>query len=108
MKERELAKKNRERVRLSSIPTVFASLQAHAIARWFLRSAGRATILPMTPRVGFYSRCSALCVMQAEAKFTYILELTFKQQIFMIFIVDYFYQKEFLKIEKFEVRGQSF
>ena len=41
-------------VPLSSIPTVFASLQAHAIARWYVfkvffyaqrRSAGRATIL---------------------------------------------------------------
>jgi hypothetical protein len=38
--------------------------------------------------------------MQAGANLTHILELTFKQQIFVIFIVDYFYQKEFLKIEK--------
>ena len=53
----------------------------------------------MTSRVGLYSRYSALRVMQAGAKFTHILELTFKQQIFMIFIVDYFYQNEFFKIE---------
>ena len=46
--------------------------------------------------------------MQAGANFTHILELLFKQQIFMIFIVDYFYQNEFLKIEKFLVREQSF
>ena len=39
--------------------------------------------------------------MQAGANFTRILELTFKQQIIMIFIVDYFYQNKFLKIEKF-------
>ena len=45
--------------------------------------------------------------MQAEANFTHILELTFKQQIFMIFIVDYFYQNEFLKIEKILVHRQS-
>ena len=72
------------------------------------RSAGRATILPMTPRIGFYSRCSALCVMQVGAKFKHILELMFKQQIFMIFIVDYFCKKGFLKIEKNLIRGQSF
>ena len=59
-------------------------------------------------RVRYLSRCSALCVMQAGAKFTHILELTFKQQIFMIFIVDYFCKKEFLKIEKILIRGQSF
>ena len=35
--------------------------------------------------------------MQAGANFKHILELTFKQQIFMIFIVDYFYQKFFNK-----------
>jgi hypothetical protein len=58
---------------------------------------------PMNPRdrVRFLSRCSALCVMQAGAKFTHILELTFKQQKFMIFIVNYFCKKEFLKIEHF-------
>ena len=59
-------------------------------------------------RVRYLSRCSALCVMQAGAKFTHILELTFKRQIFMIFIVDYFCKKEFLKIEKILIRGQSF
>ena len=30
----------------------------------------------------------------------HILELTFQQQIFMIFIVEYFYQNGFLKIAK--------
>ena len=33
--------------------------------------------------------------------FIHTLELRFKRQIFMIFIVDYIYQKGFLKIEKF-------
>ena len=46
--------------------------------------------------------------MQAGSKFTHILELMFKQQIFMIFIVDYFCKKGFLKIEKILIRGQSF
>ena len=46
--------------------------------------------------------------MQAGANFKHILELTFKQQIFMICIVDYFYQNEFLKIKKKIVHGQSF
>ena len=55
----------------------------------------------MNPRVRFLSRCSALCVMQAGAYFKHTLELTFKQQIFMIFIVDYFCKKEFLKKFKF-------
>ena len=63
---------------------------------------------PMNPRVWFWSRCGALCEMQAGAKFTHILELTFKQQIFMIFIVDYFCKKGFLEIEKILIRGQSF
>jgi len=63
---------------------------------------------PMNPRVRFVSRCSALYEMQAGAKFTHILELTFKQQIFMIFILDYFCKKGFLKIEKNLIRGQSF
>ena len=36
------------------------------------------------------------------------LELRFKRQIFMIFIVDYFCKKGFLKIEKNLIRGQSF
>ena len=35
-------------------------------------------------------------------------ELWFKRQIFMIFIVDYFCKKGFLKIEKILIRGQSF
>ena len=34
------------------------------------------------------------------------LELRFKRQIFMIFIVDYFCKKEFLKIEKILIHGQ--
>ena len=42
--------------------------------------------------------------MQAGAKLTHILELTFKQQIFMIFIVDYFCKKEFLKIDFFLIQ----
>jgi hypothetical protein len=46
--------------------------------------------------------------MQAGANFTHILDLTFKQQIFMILIEDYFYQNEFLKIKNYEVHGQSF
>ena len=62
----------------------------------------------MNLRVRFLSRCSALCVIQAGTNFKHTSELTFKQQIFMIFIVDYFCKKEFLKIKKIKVRGQSF
>ena len=69
---------------------------------------GKRRQYPMNPRVRFLSRCSALCEMQAGAKFTHILELTFKRQIFMIFIVDNFCKKGFLKIEKILIRGQSF
>ena len=36
------------------------------------------------------------------------LELWFKRQIFMIFSVDYFCKKGFLKIEKILILGQSF
>ena len=36
------------------------------------------------------------------------LELRFKPQIFMTFIVDYIYKKVFLKIKKILIRGQSF
>ena len=46
--------------------------------------------------------------MQAGAKFTHILELTFKQQIFVIFIVDYFYQKEFFKSKNFKFVDNPF
>ena len=40
-------------------------------------------------------------VWRARPFFIHTLELWFKRQIFMIFIVDYIYQKGFLKIEKF-------
>ena len=36
------------------------------------------------------------------------LELRFKRQIIMIFIIDYIYKKGFLKIEKILIHGQSF
>ena len=39
--------------------------------------------------------------------FIHTLEVRFKRQIFMIFIVDYIYQKGFLKIENILVHGQS-
>ena len=39
--------------------------------------------------------------MQAGANFKHTLELTFKRQIFMIFIVENLCKKEILKIEKF-------
>jgi hypothetical protein len=38
---------------------------------------------------------------RAEPFFIHTLELQFKRQIFMIFIVDYIYKKGFLKIENF-------
>ena len=47
-------------------------------------------------------------VWRAVPFFIHALELRFKRQIFMIFIVDIIYQKVFLKIENFKVRGQSF
>ena len=71
------------------------------------RSAGRATILAYDSqgRVLTVAVARAVCVMQAGANFTHILDLTFKQQIFMILIEDYFYQNEFLKIKNYEVHG---
>ena len=46
--------------------------------------------------------------MQAGANFTRILELTFKQQIIMIFIVDYFYQNKIEKSKKFKFVDNHF
>ena len=43
-------------------------------------------------------RCSTLCVLQEGPNFKHILELTFKQQIFIILIGEYFLQHRFLKI----------
>ena len=40
-------------------------------------------------------------VWRARPFFIHTLELRFKPQIFMIFIIDYIYQKGFLKIKKF-------
>ena len=40
-------------------------------------------------------------VWRAGPFFKHTLELRFKRQIFMIFIVDYFYKKGFSKIENF-------
>ena len=62
----------------------------------------------MNPRVRFLSRCSVLCVMQAGAKFTHILELTSNRQIFMIFLVDYFCKKGFIKSKIFKFVDNPF
>ena len=101
-------------VPLSSIPTVFASLQARSLLRGgFYAQRVSVAILAfgrVAGRVGFYIRCSALYVMQAGANLTHILELTFKQQIFIqhYFIVDYFYQNEFFKSKNFKFVDNPF
>ena len=59
------------------------------------RVAGRATTIAYESLVRFLSRCSALCEMQAGANFKHTLELTFKQQIVMIFIVITFVRRNF-------------
>ena len=47
------------------------------------------------------SELGGLRVGRAGPFFIHTLELRFKRQIFMIFIVDYIYHKGFIKIEKF-------
>ena len=51
--------------------------------------------------LGLGSELGGVRVWRAGSFFIHILELRFKRQIFMIFIVDYIYQKGFSKIEKF-------
>ena len=51
--------------------------------------------------LGSGSELGGVRVCRAGPFFIHTLELWFKQQIFMIFTVDYIYQKEFLKIENF-------
>ena len=47
------------------------------------------------------SELSGVRVWRAGTFYIHTLELRFKRQIFMIFIVDYFCKKGFLKIENF-------
>jgi hypothetical protein len=58
--------------------------------------------------VGTVNDLSGVRVWQAGPFSKHTLELRFKRQIFMIFIVDYFCKKRFLKIEKNLICGQSF
>ena len=58
--------------------------------------------------LGSGSELSGVRVWRAGPFSKHTLELRFKRQIFMIFIVDYFCKKGFLKIEKILIRGQSF
>ena len=58
--------------------------------------------------LGSGSELGGVRVWRAGPFFIHTLELWFKRQIFIIFIVDYFYQNEFLKIKKNLVHGQSF
>ena len=51
--------------------------------------------------LGSGSEIGGVRVWRAGPFFHKTLELRFKRQIFMIFIVDYIFQKGFLKIEKF-------
>ena len=51
--------------------------------------------------LGLGSELGGVRVWQAGPFFIQTLELRFKREIFMIFVVDYIYQKGFLKIEKF-------
>ena len=58
--------------------------------------------------LGSGSELGGVRVWRAGPFFIQTLELRFKRQIFMIFIVDYIYQKVFFKIGKNLVPGQSF
>ena len=51
--------------------------------------------------LGSGSELGGVRVWRAGPFFIHTLELRFKRQIFIIFIVDYIYKKEFLKIGKF-------
>ena len=58
--------------------------------------------------LGTGNELSGVRVWRAGPFSKHTLELRFKRQIFMIFIVDYFCKKRFLKIEEILIRGQSF
>jgi hypothetical protein len=58
--------------------------------------------------LGSGTELSGVRVWRAGPFSKHTLELRFKRQIFMIFTVDYFCKKGFLKIEKILIRGQSF
>ena len=58
--------------------------------------------------LGTGNELSGVRVWRAGPFSKHILELRFKRQIFMIFTIDYFCKKGFLKIENFLIRGQSF
>ena len=58
--------------------------------------------------LGLGSELSGVRVWRAGPFSIHTLELWFKRQIFMIFIVDYFCKEGFLKIKKKFIRGQSF
>jgi hypothetical protein len=51
--------------------------------------------------MGLRTELSGVRVWRAGPFSIHTLELRFKRQIFMIFIVDYIYKKGFLKIENF-------
>ena len=58
--------------------------------------------------LGSGSALGGVRVWQAGPFFIDTLELRFKRQIFMILIVDYIYQKGFLKIENFKFLDNPF
>jgi len=58
--------------------------------------------------LGSGTELSGVRVWRAGPFSIHTLELRFKRQIFMIFIVDCFCKRGFLKIEKSLIRGQSF
>ena len=51
--------------------------------------------------LGSERKLGGVRVWRAGPFFIHTLELRFKRQLFMIFIVDYIFHKGFLKIEKF-------
>jgi hypothetical protein len=57
---------------------------------------------------GTGNELSGIRVWRAGPFSKHTLELRFKRQIFMNFIVDYFCKNGFLKIENFLIRGQSY
>jgi hypothetical protein len=58
--------------------------------------------------LGTRNELSCVRVWRVGPFYKHTLELRFKRKIFMIFIVDYYCKKGFLKIEKILIRGQSF
>ena len=71
-----------------------------SLGKW-VEEPSRGWTIYVKKMLGSGSELGGVRVRRAGPFFVHTLELRFKQQIFMIFIVDYIYKKGFLKIEKF-------